>query len=170
MKILPGIYVTINTHKGLYKYKRLPYGVASAPAIFQKLMEQILRGIPGVVVYIDDILITGKTDAEHLSALREVFKRLKEHGLRIKRAKCYFMQPSVEYLGHIVDKEGIHATPDKVEAVVKAPRPTNVSELRAFLGLELLNYYGKFLPNLAGKLHPLNNLLKKHVRFHWSSV
>ena len=78
------------------------------------------------------------------------------------------MRDSVEFLGHIIDKDGIHATPEKVNAVVNAPQPKDVSELRAFLGL--LNYYGKFLPNLAGKLHPLNSLLKKQARWVWSDA
>lgn len=74
----------------------------------------------------------------------------------------------MEYLGHTVDKQGLHATPDKVKAVVNAPRPRDVSEVRAFLGL--LNYYGKFLPHLAGKLHPLNDLLRKHSKWKWNEA
>ena len=93
-------YVTINTHKGLYKYKRLPYGVASAPAVFQKLIENVLSGIPKVVSYLDDILVTGKDDAEHLTTLKAVFNRLQQFGLRLKLPKCRFLQQSVEYLCH----------------------------------------------------------------------
>ena len=74
-------YVSINTHQGLYKYKRLPYGVASSPAIFQRLMENIFQGIPNMVVYIDDILLTGKSDTEHLATLRNVLQRAKEHDM-----------------------------------------------------------------------------------------
>ena len=81
-------YLTINTHKGLYHYTRLPFGVASAPAIFQQTMEKVLQGLPGVVVYIDDILVTGKTDEEHLQNLDKVLERLLEHGLRLKKKKC----------------------------------------------------------------------------------
>ena len=83
-------------------------------------------------------------------------------------SRSKFLRPSVEYLGHIIDKQGLHATPDKVKAVVNAPQPKDVSELRAFLGL--LNYYGKFLPNLADQLHPLNNLLKKHQKWKWTDA
>ena len=161
-------YVTINTHKGLYRYKRLPYGVASAPAIFQKFMDSTLQGIPNVTCYIDDILVTGSTHAEHLGNLREVFRRLKQRGLRIKKSKCSFMQSSVEYLGHIVDRKGLHANPEKVKAIVDAPCPRDVPELRAFLGL--LNYYGKFLPNLAGNIYPLNNLLCKAKKWNWTEA
>ena len=135
--------MTINTHKGLYQFNRLPFGVASAPAIFQQTMEKILQGLPGVTVYIDDILVTGRSDKEHLDALEKVLHRLSEYGLRLKRDKCSFMQSSVEYLGYIVDKDGLHATPSKVEAIVNAPAPEEVQELRSFLGL--VNYYGKFI-------------------------
>ena len=142
-------YVKINTHKCLYKYKRLPYGVASAPAVFQKLMENVLSGIPNVVSYLDDILVTGKDDAERLTTLKAVFNRLQQFGLRLKLPKCRFLQQSVEYLGHLVDAKGLHATPSKVKALIEAPAPRDITELRAFLGL--LNYYSKFLHNLS---HP----------------
>ena len=88
-------YMVINTHKGLYRYNRLPFGVSSASSIFQRTMEGILRGIPNVCVYIDDILITGLSEQEHLKTLDDVLTRLAEAGLRLKKAKCSFMQPSV---------------------------------------------------------------------------
>ena len=80
--------VTINTHKGLYQFNRLPFGVASAPAIFQRTMDVILQGLPGVICYIDDILITGSSDKEHLANLEEVLKRLQYHGVKLKSSKC----------------------------------------------------------------------------------
>ena len=98
--------LTINTHKGLYRYLRLPFGVASAPSLFQKNMEQILQGIEGVVVYLDDPQVTGTTTKEHLQRLDRVLQRLEEFGLRLQRSKCKFAQQKVEYLGHAVDKEG----------------------------------------------------------------
>ena len=151
-------YVTINTHQGLYHHKRLPFGIASAPALFQKLMDEVLRGIPDVFCYIDDILVSGKDEKSHLKSLEEVFRRLGKHGFRLKPEKCGFLLSSVEYLGHQISKDGICALPSKVAAINKAPAPTNVQELRSFLGL--LNYYGKFMPNLATVLHPLNALLQ----------
>ena len=84
-------YVTINTHRGLYRYLRLPFGVASAPAIFQKVMDTILQGIPHVICYIDDILVTGANDSDHLNNLATVLQRLETHGVRMKKAKCEFM-------------------------------------------------------------------------------
>ena len=158
--------VTVNTHQGLYSYNRLPFGVASAPALFQRTMENILQGIGGVACYIDDIIVTGKTIKEHLDHLEEVLKRLAKHGVKAKKDKCRFLEGSVEFLGHVIDAEGIHATPNKLRAIVDAPAPQNVNELRSFLGL--LNYYNKFIPQSATILHPLNALLCKNVKWKWS--
>ena len=160
-------YLTINTHLGLYQYVRLPFGVASAPAMFQRAMDIILQGIPGVICYIDDILVTGETDEQHLDRLELVLKRLKEYGLRVKQKKCEFLKESVEYLGHKVDAQGLHTLPSKLTAIVEAPEPRNVHELRSFLGL--LNYYSKFIPNLASLVHPLNHLLRHDVKWNWSA-
>ena len=159
-------FVTINTHRGLYHYNRLPFGVASAPAVFQQLMEQVLQGLPGVACYLDDVLITGKNDRDHLEHLGAVLQRLHERGFRLKKSKCVFMQFSVEYLGYQVDAEGLHATEGKVKAILEAPKPHNVKELRSFLGL--VNYYGRFVPNLATMAYPLNQLLCKDVKWVWS--
>ncbi|RXN33535.1 putative protein K02A2.6-like protein [Labeo rohita] len=158
-------YLTVNTHKGLFTYNRLPFGVASAPAIFQRTMEGLLQGIPGVVVYLDDILVTGVNQDSHLRTLDEVLARLKEAGLRLKRGKCVFLADEVEYLGHRVDAQGLHPTGTKVKAIEEAPEPRNVTELKAYLGL--LNYYNKFLPNLATLLAPLHLLLRKDVQWMW---
>ena len=160
-------YAVINTHKGLYRYTRLPFGIASAPAVFQKFMDTMLQGIPHVICFIDDILVTGKDDNDHLQNLAKVFQILQQNGLRLKQDKCKFLQYSVEYLGHKIDAEGIHATTEKMDAVMKAPIPRNVSELRSFLGL--LNYYGKFLPNLSTILHPLNQLLQTGHHWKWDA-
>ena len=159
-------YVTIKTHRGLYRYTRLPYGIASAPAIFQRVMDTILQGLPGVMCYIDDILVTGANDAEHLKNLEAVLKRLQQYGIHLKRSKCRFLCPRVEYLGHLIDSQGLRATKSKVEAIVNAPPPQNVQQLRSFLGL--LNYYGKFIPNLASITHPLNALLHNDCKWKWS--
>ena len=160
-------YVTITTHKGLYRYNRLPFGVASAPAIFQRTMENLLRDISNVVVYLDDILVSGSTEAEHLHTLDCVMSRLEEHGLRLKLSKCVFMAPSVEYLGHHISADGIRPAEGKKRAIEDAPRPQNVGQLRSFVGL--LNYYGKFLPNMADILAPLYRLLRKGAAWCWEA-
>ena len=161
-------YVVINTHKGLFRFTRLPYGVSSAPGIFQKAMESLLQGIPRVTVYIDDILITGESEAEHLQSLEEVLRRLQTAGLRVKKHKCQFMMPSVTYLGHVIDAQGLRPLPEKIQAIQQAPTPRNINELKSYLGL--LTYYGKFLPNLATLLAPLYQLLGKDVEWVWSSA
>ena len=117
-------------------------------------MEQVLQGLPGVACYLDDVLIRGKNDRDHLEHLGAVLQRLHERGFRLKKSKCVFMQFSVEYLGYQVDAEGLHATEGKVKAILDAPKPHNVKELRSFLGL--VNYYGRFVPNLATMAYPLN--------------
>ena len=151
-------YVVINTHKGLFRYSRLPFGVSSAPGIFQRVMENLLQDIPGVVVYIDDVLITGPDESGHIAALEEVLRRMEQAGLRLSKGKCLFMAPSVEYLGYKIDADGLHPLPEKVRAIERAPKPRNTTELKAYLGL--LTYYGRFLPNLSTVLSPLYRLLR----------
>lgn len=158
-------YLTVNTHRGMFTYNRLPFGVSSAPAIFQRTMEGVLQGIPQVAVYLDDILVTGATREIHLRNLDEVLTRLEDAGLRLKRSKCTLLADEVQYLGYSVDAKGVHTVESKVKAVVDAPTPTNVTELKAYLGL--LNYYNRFLPNLSTLLAPLYYLLKKNVNWEW---
>ena len=160
-------YVTINTHRGLYRYKRLPFGIASSPAIFQKTIDMILQGLDNVAAVQDDILVTGSNDIEHLKNFERVLQRLKEYGLRLKLEKCRFMQKSVVYLGCVISAEGISPTSEKVEALKQAPRPENVTQLRSFLGM--VNYHGKWIQNLSTMVHPLNKLLRKGQAFIWSN-
>ena len=102
-------------------------------------METVLQGAKGVVCYLDDVLVTGATEQEHLQNLEEVLRRLKQWGFRLKKSKYHLLQPSVEYLGFRVDAEGLHTTTTKVKAVLNSPQPTNVQQLRSFLGL--VHYY-----------------------------
>ena len=120
-------YVAINTHQGLYQFTRVPYGISSAPTLFQKTMDTILQGKKKVICYTDDILITGENDQEHLQTLADVLETLKQHRRKIKREKCEFLKDSVQFLGHKIDSSGIHADPGKMEAIAKAPRPKNQS-------------------------------------------
>jgi len=142
-------FTTINTHKGLYQYNRLPFGVSSAPGIFQRTMENLLQGIPHVVVRVDDILGSGKNDP----------------GVRLRLAKCLFMQPQVTYCGFVISGDGVQPLAAKVDAIKNAPEPNDVSQLRAFLGMT--NYYHRFLPDVATVLEPLHQLLRKGSKWQW---
>lgn len=158
-------YVTVNTLKGLFQFNRLPFGVASAPAIFQRYMDTLLQGLRGVSVYLDDILIAGKSIDDNLENLEAVLQKLQAAGLRLNRKKCLFCHTSLEHLGHVISEHGIQPTEDKVHAIKEAPPPKNVGELRSVLGL--MNYYSTFLPNLSAQLVPLYNLLKNKQKWHW---
>lgn len=158
---------TLSTHLGLFRPQRLPFGVASSPALWQQTMDKIFTGLPGVFCFIDDILVAGKDVNEHLSRLKAVFQRFKDHGLKVREDKCQFHVPSVEYLGFVIDGQGIHKTRDKVKAIQDAKTPENVKELQSFLGL--VTFYGRFLKDLATVAHPLHELLKKDVPWHWSA-
>ena len=161
-------FTVINTHKGLFEYTRLPFGISSAPAIFQRVMEGLLRDISGVVVYIDDILITGKTNEDHLQSLETVLKRMEDAGILLKKDKCCFMTKSVSYLGYVIDAEGLHPTEEKLQAIQDAPSPKNLTQLKSYLGL--LSYYGRFLPNLSNVLFPLYRLLRRQTPWTWSKT
>jgi hypothetical protein len=156
----------INTHLGVFKVNRLMFGVKTAPAIWQKQMDQTLQGLEGVSCFYDDIKVQGSTFEETLVRLRAVFNRLRENGIRLNKEKCKFFEKSIRYLGHIIDEKGLHKDTDKTKAISNTHRPKNVSELRTFLGLA--NYYNKFIPNLAGILHPLYQLLKTDTKFTWT--
>jgi len=158
------LLTAINTPKGLFVYNRLPYGVSSAPGIFQRTMEKLLAGIPMVAVYLNDILISGRTREEHDQNVRTVLSRLEAAGLRLNRDKCSWAKASVVFLGHVIDTTGIKPCQDKVQALVNAPAPTNISELRSYLGM--VNYYHKFLCNLSSILAPLYELLSAK-EWHW---
>ena len=125
----------------------------------------VLQGIPRVAVYLDDILVTGATRVMHLRALDEVLTRLEDADLRLKRSKCTLLADEVQYLGHKEDAKGVHTVEAKVKAVVDAPTPTSVTELKAYLGL--LNYHNRFLPNLSTLLAALHHLLRKDVDWSW---
>ena len=160
-------YVVINAQKGLFCYTYLPFGVSSAPGIFQRVMENVLQGIPNVIVYLDDILLSSPTESDHLQLLDQVLDRLDKAGLRARKEKYQFFVPSVSYLGHKIDGEGLHPLLDKVQAIQEAPSLTNVQELKVYLGL--LTYYTRFLPNMSTVLSPLYRLLQKDVKWQWTA-
>ena len=125
----------ISTHRGLFAYQILPFGVSSAPAIWQRTIEQVLAGVEGVICYFDDILACGKNQAEHDARLRRILCRFDKYGLRLRKDKCDLYKKQVNYLGFVVLDKGLHPDPSKISAISGAPQPENVSQLQSFLGL-----------------------------------
>ena len=158
--------LALSTHRGVLLQMRLPFGISSAPGYFQELMDKLTCDLQGVAVYMDDILVSGATDSEHLQNLRALLKRLVEKGLRCRLEKCSFAQSSIEYLGHTLSQQGV-SKGKKVDAVKLMPPPENVSTLRSFLGS--VQFYGKFLPNLATITEPHHSLTKKGTTWTWKS-
>nr|VZI45520.1 unnamed protein product [Spirometra erinaceieuropaei] len=158
--------LTINTHRGLFQYTRLPFGVKTAPALFQQTMNAMLSGISGTAVYLDDIIIVGRSPAELQDRVCAVLERVQEYGFRLRADKCQFFLDSIKYLGFVFDITGRHADPENIRAIQRMPAPKNVSQLRSFLGL--ISYYNAFLPSLHDVRAPLNRLLQKDAPWCWS--
>ena len=127
-------------------------------------MEQLTSDLPVVAVYLDDILVSGANAEEHLQNLKTLFQRLQDKGLRCKKEKCEFAQPSVVYLGHTLSRHGI-AKGAKVDAILQMEPPTNLAESRSFIGS--VQFYGKFIKDLATILEPLTLLTRKDIHWHW---
>ncbi len=152
---------TFITPMGRFCFKRLLFGITSAPEIFQRLMSTLLKGLEGTVIVMDDILVYGSDEEEHDRHLDVVLCTIKASGLKLNRAKCHFRQTELQFFGHIISADGVKPDNSKVEAITKLPGPTNVEQLRQVLGL--INYVGKFIPGLSTVLHPLTSLLRKET-------
>ena len=153
---------------GHYNFLRLPYGLSNSPASFQRLMDLVLRDLVGdeCHVFIDDVIVFGNTIEEHASRLSHVLERFDRANLQLQPGKCVFAQPQVEYLGYIVSRDGIRASPDKTKAVRNFPVPKNVREVRSFLGLA--SFYRRLVPKFAQIAKPMSELLRKEAPFVWS--
>lgn len=158
--------LTINTHKGLYQYNRLCFGIKSAPGIFQQIMDTMLAGVSGAFSYLDDLIVVAKTVAEHNEILTNVFNRLKEWGFHVKTDKCGLFWSKIHYLGFIIDKSGRRPDPEKIKPILKMPPPTDISTLRSFIGM--INYYGQFVRQMRELRAPLDKLLLKDVKWSWT--
>ena len=158
------------THTGLYEFVVMPFGLCNTPATFQRLMEVVLRGLARekCLVYLDDLLVIGRTFEEHIENLRQVFTRLMEAGLKLKPSKCKLARCEVEFLGYVVSKGGIATNPNKVTAVSGFPVPKDLKTLRAFLGL--LSYYRRFIPRFSATAQPLYDLTRKDTPFSWTTA
>ena len=151
---------------GLWQFTVMPFGLCNAPATFERLMEQVLSGLPlsTALVYLDDVLVPARTFADQISNLRQVFQRFRNAHLKLSPKKCSLFQKEVKYLGHIVSSKGIATDPEKVEAVQSWPTPTDSKEVRSFVGL--CSYYRKFIPDFANIAHPLHQCAEK---FNWTA-
>ena len=156
---------TFVTPSGRYCFNKLPFGISSAPELFQKRMSHILEGIKGVLCHMDDVLIFGATKEEHDASLQASLKRLETAGVTLNSAKCEFYKDAVKFLGHFVDKDGIRADPSKTEAVAHMEAPQTTTDLRRFLGMT--NQLGKFSPRLAELGQPLRELLSSKNTWTW---
>ena len=156
------------TVDGLLEFNVMPFGFCNVPATFQRLMDSVLAGLQwtSCLVYMDDIIIPGKTFDDHLQNLHSVLLHLRKANLKLQPPKCIFAWKSVRFLGHIVSLEGIAADPSKVDKVATWPTPTCRRDVQQFLGL--CNYYRRFIKNFADTVRPLHRLTEKTATFTWS--
>lgn len=158
---------TFITHKGMFRYKRLLFGVNCAPEIFQKVMENLLVECENAINYIDDIIVFGTNENSHYKSLSQVLEILKNNGVVLNSSKCVFKVQSLTFLGHELSPDGIQPEKKKIQALIGFRSPKSVEELRSFLGL--INYVGKFLPDLATKTYLLRQLIKDGAAFVWTA-
>ena len=149
----------------LYQWRFLPFGLKNAPAEFQRVMDRIFSGLDFVKCYIDDIIVYSMNQNQHRAHLKEVFARLRLHGLKLHPNKCKFYYDRVEYLGHMIYPGGSGVVTSKVEVMLSIPRPKDVSRLRAFLGL--CNYYRKFVKTFSAIAKPLTMLTRNDQPWMW---
>ncbi|UYV76936.1 K02A2.6-like, partial [Cordylochernes scorpioides] len=158
------------TPDGLYKFRVMPFGLCNAPATFERMIDSVLGSLKWnmCLCYLDDTVVYAPTFEEHLRRLQLVLRCIQKAGLSLNHKKCLFGSRRINILGHLVDANGIHPDPDKVEAVSKFPRPKNISELRSFLGL--CSYYRRFIENFADKARSLHDLLKAEKQLYWDAA
>lgn len=157
--------MVINTHLGLFQVNRMQPGVCTAPAVFQETMDKILAGT-GAMAYLDDIIVPGRGKEDHDARLRVVLKALEDAGFTLRLDKCTLGQPSITYLGKIVDGNGTRPDPERLAVLRELPAPTDSTQLRSFLGAA--NWYGSFMPNLSDLRGPLDELTRKNINFDWT--
>ena len=162
------LYTTFLTPFGRFCFQRLPFGITSAPEFFQKKMSSILADLKGVVCMIDDVLVYGSSYKEHDERLDKVLNCLQDAGVTLNKEKCQFRKHRVQFLGQLIDSQGVRPDPAKVEAIQQFKQPTNIKELRRFLGMA--NHLGKFTPNLAETTKALRDLLTTKNHWMWGQA
>uniref|UniRef100_A0A224Z9X1 RNA-directed DNA polymerase n=1 Tax=Rhipicephalus zambeziensis TaxID=60191 RepID=A0A224Z9X1_9ACAR len=158
---------TFSTHVGLFRYKRLNFGISSAAEIFQNTIRQVLNGIPNVLNVSDDILVFGQTKQEHDTSLEAVLQRLQEAGLTLNEKKCHFHQRELTFFGLIFSADGVRPDPKKIAAFLQIKTPESPQEVKSLLGM--VNYSGRFLKNLADLTQPLRELTLKNATWEWTA-
>lgn len=156
-------YCTFNTPFGRYSFLRLPFGIVSASEIFHRAMENIIEGLEGVRAYIDDILIWGSSLQEHNSRLIRVLQKIRLSGLKLNKNKCQFGVQELVFLGDKLSSQGIQPDSEKISAIIKMKSPTDRKGVQRIMGM--VNYVGKFIPNLSTKMSCLRELLQKTTDF-----
>ena len=153
---------------GLYLWNVMPFGLCNAPSTFERLMETVLRGLQwqSCLVYLDDVVVFGRTEDELLQRMDEVFTRLSAAGLKLKPRKCCLFARKTDYLGHVISERGIEVSPEKVAAVRDWPQPEDATDIRSFLGTA--NYYRRFIRGYATIAAPLHRLTEKDSMFVWT--
>ena len=156
-------------HKGLFSFEKMPFGLCNAPSIFQELMAHVLAECTDfATAYLDDILVFSSTFEEHLAHLNVIFEKLRKHKLKLKLKKCGFLKTETNYLGFIINKNGIKPDQKKVEAIRSLPVPTCVREVRSFVGM--CSYYRRFIPNFSQIAEPIIDLTRKYAHFKWTDT
>lgn len=159
------LLTTFITPFGRFCYRRLPFGISSAPEYFQRRMMTLLEHLKGVICVMDDILVFGSNQEEHDDRLIAVLKRLEQAGVTLNDTKCQFAKHTIRFCGHLINGEGIRPNADKVQALTQMPKCQNVADVRRFLGVA--NQLGRFSPRLASMTHPLRQLLSKDTSWYW---
>lgn len=160
-------YLTINTHRGLFQFNRLPFGIKIASAIFQQIIDTMIAGLKRTCGFMDDITVNGTTIEEHNQNLFALFERIQQWGFHIRLDKCKFLMQQIEFLGFIIDANGRRPNEAKVQAIVNMPEPYDVATVKSFLGM--INYYCQFVKEMRSLRAPLDKLLCKDVKFEWTS-
>ncbi|GJU53791.1 putative reverse transcriptase domain-containing protein [Tanacetum coccineum] len=156
------------TRYGHYEFQVMPFGLTNAPAVFMDLMNRVCKPYLDkfVIVFIDDILIYSKNKQEHAEHLKLILELLKKEQLYAKFSKCEFWIPKVQFLGHVIDSQGIHVDPAKIESVKDWASPKSATEIRQFLGLA--GYYRRFIEGFSKIAKPMTKLTQKKIKFEWS--
>ncbi len=150
---------------GRYFYRRLPQGITSAPEIFQRTVEEIIAGEEHAVCFFDDILVFSENEEVHEKHMKNTMEKLNSAGIKLNKEKCKFRQQEIDFLGFVINKDGVKADPRKTEAILEMPDPTNMAQLRRFLGM--VNYLSRYLQNLSSVFQPVTELLEKDRAWTW---